>query len=156
MEVTWIFWEEANPDMSVSITNSIFVKKELVCAFLKKKKTNPLQKCLITNTIETQKLWPGGINLKICVLYPAYIDTLCAPLFPWSFLLSQKMEFTLVAEMRKMVCFSCSFILRVEISALPFPCSSPLWHAAAQFLLGSLAFTTRSIKQDIGCPLFVQ
>lgn len=39
MEETQIFWKEANPDMSVSFTNSIFAKNELVHAFLKK--TNP-------------------------------------------------------------------------------------------------------------------
>lgn len=38
MEGTRIFWEEANPDISVSSTNSVFAKNELVPAFLKKKK----------------------------------------------------------------------------------------------------------------------
>ena len=51
---TRIFCEEANPDMSVSFTNSVFAKNELVRAFLKK--TNPQQKCLIAATDETRKL----------------------------------------------------------------------------------------------------
>lgn len=66
IERTRIFWEEANPDMLVSFTNSFFAKNELVRAFLKK--SNPPQKCLIAAADETQKLWTSGINLKICVL----------------------------------------------------------------------------------------
>jgi len=38
MEGTQMFWKEANPDISVSSTNSVFAKSELVHAFLKNKK----------------------------------------------------------------------------------------------------------------------
>lgn len=34
MEGIWIFWEEANPDISVSSTNSVFAKNGLLPYFL--------------------------------------------------------------------------------------------------------------------------